>query len=89
MSISDLLICLSDLNIRVRVIDNSLRVTNASNLTDELRRNLRGHRDQLIRELSLPLTDYAILVFGGAEISRSGRRIKAKQTNGNLLETIF
>ena len=89
MSISDLLIRLSDADIRVRVIDNSLRVTNASNLTDELRRSLRGHRDQLIRELSLPLTDYAILLFDGVEISRSGKRIKAKQTNGNLLETIF
>ena len=79
MSIDDLLTQLSDANIRVRVTPDGLRVTNASALTDNLRRSLRGHRDQIIKELSLPLTEYALLVFGGAEIDNRNKPVKAKK----------
>ena len=85
MSIDDILTQCHRSNIRIRVVDNALRVTNASALTDSLRRNLRGHRDQIIKELSMPLTDYALLLFDGAELDNRNNPIKGKHSDGGLL----
>ena len=85
MSIDELLIQLSDASIRVRLTPDGVRVTNASALTDSLRRNLRGHRDQIIKELSMPLTDYALLLFDGAELDNRNNPIKEKYSDGGLL----
>ena len=68
-------------------IPNSLRVSNASRLTDELRSNIRSHREELIRYLSLPLFDRALMIFGGVEVDVNGRKIKplGQPADGGLL----
>ncbi len=83
MSIDDILTQCHRSNIRIRVVENALRVTNASALTDSLRRSLRGHRDQIIKELSMPLTDYALLLFDGAELDNRNNPIKNNSIKAN------
>ena len=86
MSTDALLDQLWEAEIHIRLTPEGLRVTNASRLTDELRRNLRGHRDEIIQEMSRPLTERVLSVFGGAEVDVNGKPIKARPVNGGLLE---
>ena len=81
MSLDALLDQLEDAGVWVSLapdnpIPNSLRVSNASRLTDELRSNIRSHREELIRYLSLPLFDRVLMIFGGVEVDVNGRKIK-------------
>ena len=84
MSTDALLTCLWEAEVHIRLTPEGLRVTNASRLTDDLRRNLRGHKDEIINEMSRPLTERVLSVFGGTEIDVNGRAIKAK--SGVLLD---
>ena len=79
MSTDALLTCLWEAEVHIRLTPEGMRVTNASRLTDELRRNLRGHKDEIINEMSRPLTERVLSVFGGTEIDVNGRAIKAKR----------
>ena len=92
MSLDALLDQLEDAGVWVSLapdnpIPNSLRVSNASRLTDELRSNIRSHREELIRYLSLPLFDRVLMIFGGVEVDVNGRKIKppSQPTDGGLL----
>ena len=92
MSLDALLDQLEDAGVWVSLapdnpIPNSLRVSNASRLTDELRRDIRSHREELIRYLSLPLFDRVLMIFGGVEVDVNGRKIKplGQPADGGLL----
>ena len=84
MSTDALLTCLWEAEVHIRLTPEGLRVTNASRLTDDLRRNLRGHKDEIVNEMSRPLTERVLSVFGGDEIDVNGRAIKAQ--SGVLLD---
>ena len=76
MSIDDLFDQFWDAGVQVTLVPEGLCVSNASRLTDELRSNIRSHREELIRYLSLPLFDRALMIFGGVEVDVNGRKIK-------------
>ena len=76
MSLDALLDQLEDAGVLISLVPDGLCVSNASRLTDELRSNIRSHREELIRYLSLPLFDRALAIFGGVEVDVNGRKIK-------------
>ena len=87
MSIDDLFDQFWDAGVRVTLVPEGLCVSNASRLTDELRSNIRSHREELIRYLSLPLFDRVLMIFGGVEVDVNGRKIKppSQPADGGLL----
>ena len=87
MSIDALLDQLWDAGVLISLVPEGLCVSNASRLTDELRSNIRSHREELIRYLSLPLFDRALMIFGGVEVDVNGRKIKplGQPADGGLL----
>ena len=76
MSLDALLDQLWDAGVLISLVPDGLCVSNASRLTDELRSNIRSHREELIQYLSLPLFDRALAIFGGVEVDVNGRKIK-------------
>ena len=85
MSIDDVFEECAAADICISVHEGALRVTNASALTSSIRSGLRRHKEQMIRELSLPLMDYVFLLFpGSVEIGNNGKRIKRLDTSGKL-----
>ena len=76
MSVDALLDQLWDAGVLISLAPEGLCVSNASRLTDALRSNIRSHREELIRYLSLPLFDRALMIFGGVEVDVNGKKIK-------------
>ena len=87
MSVDALLDQLWAADVQVTLVPEGLCVSNASRLTDELRSNIRSHREELIQYLSLPLFDRALAIFGGVEVDVNGRKIKplGPPADGGLL----
>ena len=87
MSLDALLDQLEDAGVLISLVPEGLCVSNASRLTDELRSNIRSHREELIRYLSLPLFDRVLMIFGGVEVDVNGRKIKplGPPADGGLL----
>lgn len=82
MSKTDVMLACFDAGICITVAEGRLRVTNASALTDEMRDGLRQHKEQIVRELSLPMIDYVFLLFpGSTEINGKGRKVKQLPTD--------
>ena len=82
MSKTDVMLACFDAGICITVAEGRLRVTNASALTDEMRDGLRQHKEQIVRELSLPMIDYVFLLFPGCtEIDGKGRKVKQLPTD--------
>ena len=85
MTINDVLDECRSANIHISVVGGGLRVTNASALTGSLRAGLKQHKSQLVRELSLPLLEYTILLFpGSTEIANNGKKMKIPEPDGGL-----
>ena len=76
MSVDALLDQFWDAGVLISLVPEGLCVSNASRLTDELRSNIRSHREELIRYLSLPLFDRVLMIFGGVEVDVNGKKIK-------------
>ena len=85
MSIDDIFEICASANICISITGDSLRVTNASALTNEIRNGLRLHKQQIIKELSMPILNYALMMFPDSiEIGANGKKIKNADLYGGL-----